>query len=170
MNNQKNNEEFNREDLKFHEGNHTFSDEKSFDYNQVSDEIFLGTNMCCQIGYSQELLDKDVVGDISLEKDRIDNPFGVDYFLWLPVEDHHPPTQKQINLGVQAINFFVENNIKLYVHCENGHGRAPTLVMAYFIFKGMDAEGAIDFVKSKRPSVHLWDDQRDALNEYKKSL
>ncbi len=27
-----------------------------FDYNQITDDVFIGTNMCCQVGFSKELL------------------------------------------------------------------------------------------------------------------
>ncbi|MBI1871975.1 dual specificity protein phosphatase family protein, partial [Candidatus Collierbacteria bacterium] len=59
---------------------------------------------------------------------------------------------------------------KTYVHCTHGHGRAPTLVAAYLIKKGKSTKDALDFIKSKRPSIHLDDPQVDALIEYEKSI
>lgn len=159
-----------REDIKFHEEKHNFSKDKSFDYDKITEYIYLGTNICCEIGYSKELLNKNIVADISLEEKRIDNPFGVDYFLWLPTKDHYPPSLKQIELGVRTIDFFVKNNIKFYIHCKNGHGRAPTLIAAYFIKQGKGVEEALEFIKSKRPSIHTWDSQIKALKKYKKLL
>lgn len=44
---------------------------------------------------------------------------------------------------------------KVYVHCKNGHGRAPILVAAYFIKKGKTFQQAIAFIKKKRPTIHL---------------
>ena len=60
----------------------------------------------------------------------------------------------------------VTQDRKVYVHCKNGHGRAPTLVASYLIRKGKNAEEAEAFIKSKRPSVHLDDIQREALQEF----
>ena len=138
------------------------------EYNQITDEIYIGTNMCCQVDFAKELLDKGITADISLEAERVDNPNGVDYFLWLPVLDHHAPTQNQLRLGVQTLEFFTREGIKLYAHCKHGHGRAPTLVVAYFIKQGMDVDEAIEFVKSKRSSIHLSEVQIEALREYEK--
>lgn len=157
---------FSEHDIQIHETQHHFSALKSFDYDQITDEIFIGTNMCCIVGYARELIEKGVLADISLEKDRIDNPIGVDFFLWLPVEDRKAPAQRQLELGVQAIDFFVENKIKLYAHCKNGHGRAPTLVAAYLVYKGKNPTEAEAFIKSKRPSIHLEDAQRAALKNF----
>lgn len=129
--------------------------QKGFDYDQITDEIFIGTNMCCQFGFSRELLAKGVRANVSLEKDRIDSPDGVDYFLWLPTEDHTPPSPRHLELGVKALDFFVKNKIKVYLHCKNGHGRAPTLVAAYLVGSGMGADEAVNLLKQKRPSIHL---------------
>lgn len=144
--------------------------EHVLEYNQIIDEIYIGTNMCCQVDFAQELLDEGVTADISLEAERIDNPAGVDYFLWLPVVDLTAPTQKHLRLGVQTLEFFVKEGIKTYVHCKHGHGRAPTLVVAYFIKQGMDLDEAVEFVKSKRLVIHPNEVQIEALREYKRSL
>lgn len=157
---------FSEHDIQIHEKDHHFSADKSFDYDQITDEIFIGTNMCCLVGYAEELIKKGVFADISLEKNRIDNPVGVDFFLWLPVEDREAPTQRQLELGVETIDFFVRNKIKLYVHCKNGHGRAPTLVAAYLMHKGKNLTEAEAFIKSKRPSIHFEDVQRAALKNF----
>lgn len=157
---------FSGHDIQIHESQHHFSAEKSFDYDQITDEIFVGTNMCCIVGYARELVEKGVLADISLEKDRVDNPIGIDFFLWLPVEDHKAPTQRQLELGVLTIEFFVKNKIKLYVHCKNGHGRAPTMVAAYLIKQGKTPDQALEIIKSKRPAIHLEDIQIKALRDW----
>ena len=149
-------------DLFFH-----LTGQKGFDYDQITDEIFIGTNMCCQYGFAKELLTKGIRADISLEKDRIDAPDGADYFLWLPTADHSAPSPEHLELGVKALNFFVKNKIKVYVHCQNGHGRAPTLVAAYLVTKGMSVEEAVSFLKQKRTNVHLNEAQIKAISVLK---
>jgi protein-tyrosine phosphatase len=141
--------------------------QKGFDYNQITDEIFIGTNMCCQFGFSKELLSKGVRADISLEKDRTDAPDGVDYFLWLPTEDGKAPSPKNLEAGVKFLDFLISNKIKTFVHCKNGHGRAPTLFAAYLISRGMSVQDAIKLMTDKRPAVHLNEAQIQALNEFK---
>jgi protein-tyrosine phosphatase len=57
---------------------------------------------------------------------------------------------------------------KVYVHCKNGHGRAPTLVAAYLVRKGQSPRDAEAFIKSRRPTIHLEDAQRKALEDFSK--
>jgi protein-tyrosine phosphatase len=143
---------------------------KGFDYDQIDENVFLGTNMCCQLGFDKELLTKNVRADISLESDRVDAPNGVDYFLWLPTIDHESPSLDKLILGVETLDFLIKRNIKVYIHCRNGHGRAPTLFAAYLIKNGMKVLDAINYLKSKRPTIHLTKNQISGLKSYQKSL
>src|SRR5258706_7165461 len=128
--------------------NHTLN-HKGFDYSQIDENFFIGTDMCCQLGFDRELLTKSVRADISLEEDRVDAPNGVDYFLWLPTIDHEAPSSDKLTLGIQALEFFIERSIKVYIHCHNGHGRAPTLFIAYLIKHGMKVDEALKYLQSK---------------------
>ena len=142
----------------------------TFEYNKITDYIYLGTNQCCQIHFKKELLNKGIKADISLEKERIDAPFGVDYYLWLPVKDHTAPTLKQLKIGAKFIDNLTANKIKAYIHCQRGHGRAPTLVAAYLIFKEQSIQESIKFIKKKRPSIHPNKTQINALKRFKKVI
>lgn len=137
---------------------------KGFDYDQIDEYTFIGTNMCCQFGFNKELLSKEVRADISLEEERVDAPDGVDFFLWLPTKDHQAPSKDKIALGILALDFFKKRNIKVYIHCKNGHGRSSTLFIAYLMkTQKMTYEEAFNFLKSKRPSIHLTRDQINVL-------
>jgi protein tyrosine phosphatase len=140
-----------------------------FEYSRITDYIYLGTNQCCKSHFKQQLLRKGIKADISLEKERLDAPFGVDYFLWLPVIDKRAPTQKQLLVGARTIKDMVDNKIKVYVHCKRGHGRSPTLVAAYFILKGMTATEAVKKIKKKR-KIHLTLSQTKALKSFEKTM
>ncbi|MBI2670779.1 hypothetical protein HYX18_02285 [Candidatus Woesearchaeota archaeon] len=66
-----------------------------FEYNRITDYIYLGTNQCyVKHSFAENLIKKGIEADISLEYESIDAPFGAKYFLWLPVKDHTAPTQK----------------------------------------------------------------------------
>ncbi len=143
---------------------------KGFDYDQINDEVFIGTNMCCQVGFNRELLTKNVRADISLEEIRVDAPMGVDYFLWLPTKNHEAPTPDKLTLGVQTLEFLISRKIKVYIHCKNGHGRAPTLYVAYLVKTGMEVDEAIKYLKDKRPVIHFNENQTKALRVFKNSL
>lgn len=136
------------------------------DFSYIADGIYIGTNQCCREHFDAQLKSEGILADISIEENKIDMPFGVDYYLWLPVMDKQAPTQGQLAVGVSTLQKLVALNEKAYVHCARGHGRSPTLVAAYFIKKGMGVGDAIDLIKEKRPSIHLEDAQIKALEEF----
>lgn len=134
-------------------------------------EFNIGTNQCCTTHFAESLVESEgIEANISLEEERLDHPFGVEFFLWLPVTDHTAPTEDQLDFGVMAIEQFVALNKKIYVHCKNGHGRSPTLVAAYLIKTGKTPQEAEAFIKEKRPSMHLEDEQRQALETFFQTL
>jgi len=143
---------------------------KHTNYSRIDATITIGTNFCCTIHFNKNLLKQGITTDISLEEMRIDTPFGVTCYLWLPVRDHTPPSPYQLLVGVSCIENAVKAKQKIYVHCENGHGRAPTLVAAYYITKGMSVEKAIIFLKSKRTGIYIRPAQVRALKQFKKML
>jgi len=142
----------------------------TLEYNYITDGIYIGTNQCCVMGLAEVLKKENITVDISLEENRLDAPFGVDVYVWIPVIDQMAPNQDQLSFGVESIKKLVSQNRKVYVHCRNGHGRAPTLVSAYLIQKGYKPAEAVDFVVSKRPSVHLHKTQEEALRKYHANL
>lgn len=105
-----------------------------------------------------------------MEEDRIDAPFGVDFYVWIPVKNHMAPKIEQLDFGVSVLEKLVAMGRKVYVHCKNGHGRAPTMVAAYLVKKGSAPAGAEKFIFSKRPSIHLEDAQREALEDFSKKI
>jgi protein-tyrosine phosphatase len=139
-------------------------------YNQVNDFLYGGNNMCCQTHFEKELISKGISADISLEAERLDEPYGVKYFFWFPwVEDEAPPMDL-VETAMGVLDVLGKNNVKTYVHCKNGHGRTTTFLASYYIYKGMSAGEALDFVLGKRPSGHLNDIQRAFLKEYEIKL
>lgn len=143
---------------------------KTLNYDYITDGIFIGTNQCCTMGLSNMLKREGVTAEISLEEERLDQPFGVEEYVWIPVRNNTPPSSDQLSFGVSVLEKLVTQKKKVFVHCRNGHGRAPTLVSAYLIKKGMSPKEAVEFVKSKRPVVHLEDSQMLALENYAGSL
>lgn len=140
----------------------------TLDYNYITDGIYIGTNQCCQTHFAEKLQKEGIEADISLEEERVDAPFGVEFYTWIPVENHTAPTREQLDFGVATIEKLVDMKKKMYIHCQNGHGRAPTMVAAYLIKKGKSVEEAIEFIKAKRPSIHLEEVQKEALVKFPK--
>lgn len=142
------------------------SGHKPLDYDYITDGIYVGTNVCCQLHFDERLSKEGMEADISLEGEQVDAPYGVKFYLWLPVVDHTAPSPEQLQVGVAMLETLVKLEKKVYVHCKNGHGRAPTLVAAYLIKKGKSAEEAVQFLKAKRSAVHMQDVQKKALEAF----
>lgn len=136
------------------------------EYDYISEGIYIGTNQCCQTHFDEKLKKEGITADISLEEERMDAPFGVDFYVWIPIKDRSAPTQDQLDFEVSVLEKLVAMKKKVYVHCQNGHGRAPTLVAAYLIQQGKTPTEAVDFIKSKRPTIHLEEVQRLALERF----
>lgn len=143
---------------------------KDLDYNQITEHIYIGTNMCCRTHLDEKLKELGFQADISLEVDRIDAPYGVKFFLWLPTKNNTAPSPEQFELGMKTLKHFEDKSIKVYVHCQFGHGRAPTLVAGYLIReKGLSSTEAMAYIKERRPVVHLEDVQIEALRDLEKN-
>ena len=142
---------------------------KELEYDEIADGIYIGTNQCCQTHFDEELKKEGITADISLEEDRLDAPFGVDFYVWIPVKNHTAPKPDQLEFGVSVLEKLISAGKKVYVHCKNGHGRAPTLVAAYLVKKGKTPEEAEGLIKTKRPSIHLEDVQREAIKDFNKN-
>jgi len=143
---------------------------KTLEYDYITDGIYIGTNQCCQTHFDEQLKKEGVQADISLEEERVDAPFGVSFYVWIPIKNHAAPSQGQFDFGVSTIENLVSLKKKIYVHCQNGHGRAPTMVVAYLIKQGRKVDAAIDFVKKQRPTIHLDEVQKKSLREFSNKL
>lgn len=139
------------------------------DYDQITKNIWIGNNMCC-LTHGQALLNLGFDADLDLEDLRPEEPPHTKIYLWLPTVNHTPPSPDQLQLGVAALKTIVARDLKVYVHCEQGHGRAPTLVAAYLVSQGKTVEEAMKIVKEKRPSIHLQDSQIEALKVFAAAL
>ena len=136
-------------------------------YSKITNSIYVGTSFCCQVHFDKGLLKKGIRVDISLQEAQVATPFGVECYLWLPVKDHYAPSSYQFAVGVLCIAESLKKKRKVYVHCRNGHGRAPTMVAAYFILTGLSAKEALKKIRNKR-GIHLRKTQVAALEKFAK--
>lgn len=149
---------------------HREDDHVDFDWNQIDEDIYIGTNVCCQIHFDKHLLSLGITGNVSMEAERIDNPKGVAAYLWLPTIDHAAPSQDKLMIGVKSIESMIKEGHKVYIHCKNGHGRGPTMGAAYYIYKGMSVQEAVDYIKERRSESHIEKVQSEALEEFEKKV
>lgn len=137
------------------------------EFTEITPLITIGTNMCCDV-HGVALVEGGFIADIDLEDTRQELPPQIELYLWLPTPDNQPPALDQLLVGVRAMHQLVERKRKIYVHCKNGHGRSPTLVIAYFIATGLKLEEAYHRVWSKRPEIHLHKSQESALRAFER--
>lgn len=141
---------------------------KTLEYNYITDGIYIGNNKCCQRHFDEKLQKEGIEADISLEEVRMDAPRGVQFYIWLPIKKSMAPSDDQLKFGIAILEKFISLKKKVYIHCQNGHGRTSTLLVAYLIYKGKTMDKAIKFIKAKRSSVHLNQIQLKALKDFYK--
>jgi atypical dual specificity phosphatase len=93
------------------------------------------------------------------------------FSMHIPVEDMHPPTAKQIELCLSAIDKAHARNFAVAIHCGAGLGRTGTMLACYLIKKkGMTATEAIAQVRKVRPGSIETPEQVDAVSEFARRL
>lgn len=143
------------------------------DYSVIDEYIVIGSNLCkgnvCLV-HGPEFKKLDICVEINLDDERKEIPPDViEGYTWLPVTDGYPPDEVQLDIGTSIIHEAIENKKRVYVHCKNGHGRSPTLVAAYLIkYKDMSFNQAEEYIRNKRPEIHIEDSQKKALIEFVK--
>lgn len=94
---------------------------------------------------------------------------GFDY-LNLPIEDMTAPTVEQLLKAVKWIDKKLNEGKKVLVHCYAGLGRTGTIIAAYLIYKGMEPEEAIEYIRNLRPGSIQTIQQELSLYIFKKVL
>ncbi len=138
-----------------------------FEYNKITNYIYLGSNQCCETHFKVELLKNGICADFSVDNEHVDNPYGVKYFFWLPIVDKKTPSLDELLVGVKILKLLVSSKIKVYVHCKRGHGRSPMIVAGYFISLGDSYSVAIKKVRTCR-NIHMTREQIKFLKSFEK--
>ncbi len=86
--------------------------------------------------------------------------------LHVPVEDMHPPSDKQIDLCMSAIQKAHSQEMAVGVHCTAGLGRTGVILACYLIVQGMSAKNAIARVRRLRPGSIETDEQAEAVANF----
>jgi atypical dual specificity phosphatase len=92
------------------------------------------------------------------------------FSMHIPVEDMHPPSQKQIDLCLSAIDKAHTKSFGVGIHCGAGLGRTGTMLACYFVKQGMTAPAAIAHLRRIRPGSIETPEQADAVNDYARRL
>lgn len=76
-----------------------------------------------------------------------------DRYLHLPTIDNTAPAIDHLKRGVDFIQQVVEEGGQVYIHCEAGVGRAPTMAAAYLVHQGMAPHAAWELLRRRRPFI-----------------
>jgi protein-tyrosine phosphatase len=84
-----------------------------------------------------------------------EDPYRCETHLWEPIPDNEPaPSIDWLRRMVEYIDTARREGKPTFVHCFNGVSRSGMVITAYEMFKnGWTREGALAFVRTKRPQV-----------------
>ncbi len=136
----------------------------SLRYSHVAPGLYLGGKYS---GRSYSLFRSwGVTGIVSMRTTASPKPPEDIEVLSLPTRDWHPPTLKALKQGTDFIRRHIANGGSVYVHCQLGEGRGPTMAAAYLITKGFTVDEAITLLIKNRPVVQPNEQQRKRLAEW----
>ena len=130
-------------------------------WNRVTPRIYLGRR--CQRTHLPPDISciVDVTAEFPFPRSVRDGCFVIS----IPTLDGCPPRWRDC----QRVFEFMERNpnAAIYVYCANGHGRSVTLVATLLGLLGeaSSVNGALEIIKSARPTISPNSDQRHFLNE-----
>jgi len=84
----------------------------------------------------------------------------------VPVPDMTPPTPRQLDVIIDAIQRAARSGMGAAVHCTAGKGRTGTAVAAYFVSNGLSPAAAIAKVRDLRPGSIETPEQEQAVAEF----
>jgi hypothetical protein len=135
-------------------------------YSQITPEIFvgaqyshLGKRKLEQLGFHSSI-------NLRHEFDDAMHDLALGNYCYLPTVDENPPTLKQLKTGVSFIEQNIRHGRKVYIHCQAGMGRAPTMAAAYLITKGFPLDKAVEMIKEGRPFINIRATQLDQLAQF----
>ncbi len=85
---------------------------------------------------------------------------------YIPIVNDHAPTLEQLNQGIAFVRRVIAEKGKVYIHCQGGLGRAPTMAAAYFISQGLTVGEAIRLIQRVRPFIEIKPAQMEQLRRF----
>ncbi len=84
----------------------------------------------------------------------------------LPIPDFTAPDIQQVEQATQIINKFLEEGLKVGVHCGAGLGRTGTILACYLVREGASASDAVTQIRTKRPGSIETPEQETIIRQY----
>lgn len=103
----------------------------------------------------RRLRERGYTAVVNMRRESDDRAKGIalDRYLYLPTIDNTPPTIEHLRDGARFIGDEIARGGKVYVHCWEGVGRAPTMAAAYLVSTGMTTGDAWAHIRAVRPFI-----------------
>lgn len=88
------------------------------------------------------------------------------FAMHVPVVDLFPPSQKQIDLCLSAINKARTRQFGAGIHCGAGLGRTGTVLACYLVTQGLSGRDALARVRQLRAGSVETPEQEEAVEEF----
>jgi predicted ATP-grasp superfamily ATP-dependent carboligase len=102
------------------------------------------------------------------EKGKVIVPSGINYYSF-PIKDDSSLDPMSFHTLVSLLNKCLQEG-NVYIHCRLGRGRAPMVIIAYLISKGLPLEVAYQAVYNARPYAYLNLTQKKGLYDFYKDV
>ncbi|MBC7388565.1 MAG: dual specificity protein phosphatase family protein [Opitutaceae bacterium] len=86
-------------------------------------------------------------------------------YLHLPTVDNTAPKLEDLIKGADFANEEIKKGGKVYIHCRQGHGRGPSMAIAYLLKIGTTYDDAYNLVKRVRTFINPRIEQIERLKE-----
>jgi len=138
--------------------NRPFNSESPID--KIADNIYIGRRL--RDGEVSE--DIDCAIDLTCEFNESKSLRSLQYYSY-PILDDFAPSIKQLESWVKEAD---KLSGKIFIHCAEGHGRAPLFAAALLLYRREfdSVEEVFKEIELKRPSVYLGPRQRTVLEEW----
>jgi predicted ATP-grasp superfamily ATP-dependent carboligase len=137
-------------------------------YSRVNDFLYIGGRLS-KIGvyYLKFHRFKAILNLQSEFDDRQLGLKGLNY-LHIKCQEFAGISIQDLSRGTEFIKSASDKKHKIYVHCAEGVGRAPTMASAFLISEGQELSTALSQVKRSRPFINILDSQICSLEDYAK--
>lgn len=135
-------------------------------FSRITDQLHVG-GQYLRRGWSI-LEQRGITAVVNMRKEFDDLQAGIapSHYLHLPTVDNTAPTIEHLARGVAFIKRELERGGRVYIHCEAGVGRAPTMAAAYLISEGWSPAAAWALLRARRPFVRPTSPQVKQLDRF----
>lgn len=135
-------------------------------FSRVSPQIHVGGQY---LPHGWPTLDRrGITAVVSMRGEIDDRELGLSppRYLHLPTVDNHAPPLTFLFQGTTFIHDEVERGGRVYIHCWEGVGRAPTMAAAYLVSTGLTPAQAWQYVRDVRPFIRPTLPQLDQIERF----